>query len=72
MTATDQALLRALDDLIAGRWILTTENTENGGSVIVAHRPIGWKGPGNPHERLVAGDHHTMWALLTRRQREGA
>jgi hypothetical protein len=60
------ALDRALDALIEGRWILTTEDTHDGRTLIVAHRPIGWTGPGDPHERLTATDHRQMWRLLTR------
>ncbi|WP_435109579.1 hypothetical protein [Nocardiopsis synnemataformans] len=37
-----------LDDLIQGRWVLTLEGDE-----VVAYRPPGWTGPGDPHERIA-------------------
>ncbi|KOX16946.1 hypothetical protein [Nocardiopsis sp. NRRL B-16309] len=64
------ALDRALDSLIAGRWILTTQDTDDGRTLIVAHRPIGWTGPGDPHELLTADDHRQMRRLLARRHGE--
>lgn len=59
---------RALEALIAGRWILTLEDRGDGTQKIVAHRPTGWTGPGDPHERLVAPDHAAMRQLLARRE----
>ncbi|WP_160051416.1 hypothetical protein [Nocardiopsis sp. FR26] len=64
------ALDRVLEDLIAGRWILTLEDTADGGTEVVAYRPLGWTGP-NPHERIAAPDHDQMRAALVRRQHEG-
>lgn len=61
------AIDRALDALIAGRWVLTLEDTADGGREVVAYRPIGWTGPGDPHERLAATDRTEMWRVLTRR-----
>ncbi|MBB6121815.1 hypothetical protein [Nocardiopsis algeriensis] len=58
---------RALEALIAGQWILTLEDDGNGNEKIVARRPVGWTGPGDPYERLVADDHAAMHRLLTRR-----
>ncbi|MDE3724393.1 hypothetical protein PWG71_23625 [Nocardiopsis sp. N85] len=59
-------MVRVLDDLIQGRWVLTLEPTPNGGTEVVAYRPIGWTGPGDPHERLAAPDHAAMRDLLAR------
>jgi hypothetical protein len=67
VSATD----RALDELIAGKWVLTTEQTADGTTAIVAYRPIGWTGPGDPHERLQAPTHARMRCLLARRHRQG-
>lgn len=64
---TPSPLDRMLDDLIEGRWILTLEDTKDGGTEIVAYRPPGWAGP-DPHERLAAPDHEQMRAVLIRRQ----
>ncbi|MDE3720111.1 hypothetical protein PWG71_01825 [Nocardiopsis sp. N85] len=58
--------VRMLDDLIHGRWTLTLEPTSDGGTEVVAYRPLGWTGP-NPHERLAAPDHATLRDLLARR-----
>ncbi|MFL1431917.1 MULTISPECIES: hypothetical protein [unclassified Nocardiopsis] len=58
--------LRMLDDLIHRRWVLTLEQAPDGGTEVVAYRPLGWTGPGDPHERLAAPDHATMRDLLTR------
>ncbi|MEU0492541.1 hypothetical protein ABZ249_25220 [Nocardiopsis sp. NPDC006139] len=63
---TSDPRVRMLDDLIAGRWILTLEPTADGDQEVVAYRPIGWTGP-NPHERLAAPDHDAMRALLESR-----
>ncbi|CAL9380669.1 hypothetical protein SUDANB121_01059 [Nocardiopsis dassonvillei] len=72
MTAgTPDPTLRMLDDLIHGRWVLTLEPALNGGTEVVAYRPIGWTGPGDPHERLAAPDHAAMRDLLTRRHTTG-
>ncbi|WP_117198505.1 hypothetical protein [Nocardiopsis sp. TNDT3] len=57
----------ALTALLRGEWILTTRSTDDGGQVLVAHRPIGWTGPGDPGEELVADTHTEMRALLARR-----
>ncbi|WDZ91707.1 hypothetical protein [Nocardiopsis sp. HUAS JQ3] len=54
-----------LNDLIQGRWVLTLEGDE-----VVAYRPPGWTGPGDPHERIAASSHEAMRAALTRRQKE--
>ncbi|MFL1380867.1 hypothetical protein [Nocardiopsis protaetiae] len=58
--------VRVLEDLIHGRWVLTLEPTPDGRTEIVAYRPLGWAGPGDPHERLAAPDHATMRDLLAR------
>lgn len=57
-----------LDDLIAGKWILTLEDAPNGTSRVVAHRPVGWSGPGDPHERIVADDHVRLLRCLVERR----
>ncbi|CAL9450467.1 hypothetical protein SUDANB121_02446 [Nocardiopsis dassonvillei] len=59
--------LRMLDDLIHRRWVLTLEPAPDGGMEVVAYRPIGWTGPGDPHERLAAPDHAAMRRLLAHR-----
>ncbi|WP_306366982.1 hypothetical protein [Nocardiopsis sp. CC223A] len=59
--------LLMLDDLIHRRWVLTLEPTPDGDTEVVAYRPIGWTGPGDPHERLAAPDHAALRDLLTRR-----
>ncbi|WP_435109376.1 hypothetical protein [Nocardiopsis synnemataformans] len=57
----------ALTALLRGEWILTTRTTADGDQVLVAHRPIGWTGPGDPGEELVADTHTEMRAKLARR-----
>ncbi|MFE6305063.1 hypothetical protein [Nocardiopsis sp. NPDC057823] len=58
----------ALTALLQGRWTLTTETDDDGVAKIVAYRPVGWTGPGDPHERLEADDTQGMWSLLVRRE----
>ncbi|WP_306368102.1 hypothetical protein [Nocardiopsis sp. CC223A] len=58
--ATPDPRVRMLDDLIHGRWVLTLEPTPDGDTEVVAYRPLGWTGPGDPHERLAAPDHAAL------------
>jgi hypothetical protein len=58
-----------LEDLIAGQWTLTLERTRDGRSTeVVAYRPLGWTGPGDPFERIAAPDREQLRAALARRQ----
>ncbi|GHC96211.1 hypothetical protein GCM10007079_48510 [Nocardiopsis terrae] len=61
---------RILDELIAGRWILTIEGTPPD-TEYVAYRPIGWTGPGNSHERIAAPTRPRLLAALIDRHRNG-
>ncbi|WP_232832118.1 hypothetical protein [Nocardiopsis sp. FIRDI 009] len=68
-TGPDPAMDRVLDDLIAGRWVLTFTEDTRGRRTYVAHRPTGWNGRGNPHERLTAPTHRALLAAIARRNR---
>ncbi|MFE9641835.1 hypothetical protein ACFYOC_22705 [Nocardiopsis alba] len=63
---------RVLSDLIAGNWILTLEDYPDGVRRVVAQRPVGWEGAGDPYERIMADDHaHMLRLLVERRNRAG-
>lgn len=60
---------RLLNDLIADRWILTLEDTADGGTQVVAYRPPGWT-RSDPYERIAAADHEQLRTALIRRQKQ--
>ncbi|WP_017601200.1 hypothetical protein [Nocardiopsis lucentensis] len=63
---------RALDELIAGRWVLSYEIDDAGAKTYTARRPVGWTGHGNPHTRLEAASYRELFGVIARHTRDGA
>ncbi|MFV2195534.1 hypothetical protein [Nocardiopsis sp. LOL_012] len=62
-----EARARTLDELIAGRWIVSFDVDAQGERTYFAVRPVGWNGPGDPFERVEAPTHAGLYAALARR-----
>ncbi|WP_232832110.1 hypothetical protein [Nocardiopsis sp. FIRDI 009] len=58
---------RALDELIAGRWVVSFEVDNHGVKTYTARRPVGWTGDGNPFERLEAPSYTELFSVIARR-----
>ncbi|WP_198659061.1 hypothetical protein [Nocardiopsis sp. FIRDI 009] len=59
---------RALDELIAGRWVVSYEIDDAGVRTYTARRPVGWTGDGNPFERLEAPSYKELFSVIARRR----
>ncbi|MCY9786386.1 hypothetical protein KIK06_21050 [Nocardiopsis sp. EMB25] len=60
---------RALDELIAGRWVLSYEIDDAGVRTYTARRPVGWTGNGDPHTRLEAASYRELFTVIARHTR---
>jgi hypothetical protein len=49
---------------VHGRWLLTIRTEADGTLTYVAHRPVGWTGPGDPFEELTAPSRRALLAAL--------
>ncbi|WP_075925188.1 hypothetical protein [Nocardiopsis sp. CNR-923] len=58
---------RVLDELIAGRWVVSFEVDDEGARTYTATRPIGWSGDGDPFERLEALSRTELFSVIARR-----
>ncbi|MFI6576859.1 hypothetical protein ACIBFB_13735 [Nocardiopsis sp. NPDC050513] len=61
---------RALDELVAGRWVVSYEIDDAGVKTYTATRPVGWSGTDDPFERLEAPAYGELLSLITRRARQ--
>ncbi|MCY9785445.1 hypothetical protein KIK06_16285 [Nocardiopsis sp. EMB25] len=59
---------RALDELIAGRWVVSYEVDDAGVRTYTARRPVGWTGDGNPFERLEAPSYRELFSVIARHE----